>query len=239
MTNDEIENALGPDAVRFSPAGARCAVTEASLAAMQEATTSILGAFHGENPEQAGIPEEKLRRVLAQRYPVPVFTALVGLLADRQAIVISSGFVRLPDHSPSLGAADEKLWERIRSLIAGAPYHPPTVRELSMAMDVQVADTRRLCKVLAAIGELVEVAHNRYFLPTALDEMISMARDLAVASQSQTFTAAEFKDRAGCGRTLGIKVLEYFDRRGVTTRVGDVRRVARLGLGSSSEAEAT
>jgi selenocysteine-specific elongation factor len=41
-----------------------------------------------------------------------------------------------------------------------------------------------------------------------------------------------FRDRLENGRKLAIEVLEFFDRAGVTVRVGDARqiRVERLGM---------
>ena len=41
------------------------------------------------------------------------------------------------------------------------------------------------------------------------------------------FSAAQFRDRLGNGRQLAIQILEYFDRRGLTLRRGDLRRVAK------------
>jgi selenocysteine-specific elongation factor len=54
-----------------------------------------------------------------------------------------------------------------------------------------------------------------------------MAAELAAASPTKTFTAAEFRDRAGSGRNVGIQILEHFDRRGLTLRQGDARRVVK------------
>ena len=45
-------------------------------------------------------------------------------------------------------------------------------------------------------------------------------------------TAAQFRDRLANGRKVAIQILEFFDRAGVTVRIGDERRVRtdRLGL---------
>jgi selenocysteine-specific elongation factor len=41
------------------------------------------------------------------------------------------------------------------------------------------------------------------------------------------FTAAEFRDASGSGRNVGIQILEYFDRQGLTLRKGDERLVVK------------
>ena len=49
------------------------------------------------------------------------------------------------------------------------------------------------------------------------------------------FTELAFRDRSGIGRNLTVEVLEFFDNSGVTTRLGDARRIAsnrtRFGIG--------
>ena len=47
----------------------------------------------------------------------------------------------------------------------------------------------------------------------------------ASASGSGEFTAAQFRDAIGTGRTVAIQILELFDRIGVTLRIGDRRRM--------------
>jgi selenocysteine-specific elongation factor len=40
-------------------------------------------------------------------------------------------------------------------------------------------------------------------------------------------TAAAFRNESGIGRNLAIEVLEYFDKAGLTRRVGDARRLLK------------
>ena len=37
-------------------------------------------------------------------------------------------------------------------------------------------------------------------------------------------TMGDFKDMAGVSRKYAVPLLEYFDRRGITARAGDVRK---------------
>ena len=76
---------------------------------------------------------------------------------------------------------------------------------------------------MAALGLLVRVSESRCFLPAAIERLRDVARRLSTADDG--FTAAQFRDATGIGRNLAIDVLEYFDRRGITRRFGDKRRV--------------
>ena len=82
------------------------------------------------------------------------------------------------------------------------------------------------------MGRLIEVAPDQFFLSETVAEMAGIAAAIAEADPAGTVTAAAFRDRLANGRKVAIQVLEFFDRAGVTVRIGDERRVRgpdRLG----------
>ena len=91
---------------------------------------------------------------------------------------------------------------------------------------------RAALKRVQRMGRLIEVAPDQFFLSETVAEMASIAAAIAEARPAGTLTAAEFRDRLANGRKVAIQALEFFDRAGVTVRVGDERRVRtdRLGM---------
>jgi selenocysteine-specific elongation factor len=133
--------------------------------------------------------------------------------------------LRLPEHEPRLDREAERLWQRVESLLAVDDLRPPRVRELAEALGLEPEAMTRAMRRYERFGRVAPVAGNRYFLPETLSRLTGIARELADGDPAGTFTAAAFKDRAGVGRNLTIEVLEYFDRVGITRRVGDARVV--------------
>ena len=207
--------------------GVRTIAAEEVVSDLSAAISAILKTYHAAHPELPGMPPDALRLKMEPRLTKPAFTALLAFLAAREAIALQAGSVRLPSHSSSLGNADQKLWERIAKLIEENRFRPPQVREMAEHLGQPVANVRRVCKTMARIGTLVEVATDRFFYKAALSELGDLAAGIAAESETKTFTAAQFKDRAGCGRNVGIQVLEHFDRRGLTARRGDLRSVVK------------
>ena len=82
------------------------------------------------------------------------------------------------------------------------------------------------------MGWADEVAHDNFFLRSTVREMVGIAADLAAVARNVGFSAAQFRDRMANGRKVAIQILDFFDRRGVTLRQGDLRRInpARLDL---------
>ncbi len=204
------------------------AATAATLERYGGQVAARLAIFHAASPERPGMAVDALRLGLEPRLAKPVMAALLALLAPRGNVVLQGGLVRLASHSSSLGAGDQRLWDRIEAAIGVEHrYRPPQVRELSELTGQPIATVRKLLKTMARMGAVVEVATDRFFLKPALLELGQMAGELAQASDAKTFSAAEFRDRSGAGRNVGIQILEHFDRRGLTLRQGDVRRVVK------------
>lgn len=73
----------------------------------------------------------------------------------------------------------------------------------------------------------MEMAPDRFFLRDAALAMAEAAHALSAEVGGSGFIAAQFRDRLDNGRQLAIQVLDYFDRRGITVRRGDLRRAGK------------
>ena len=69
------------------------------------------------------------------------------------------------------------------------------------------------------------MAPDHFFLRAAVAEAATIADAIARAAVDGQFGAAQLRDRLDTGRKNAIELLEYFDRRGITMRRGDLRRI--------------
>jgi selenocysteine-specific elongation factor len=161
--------------------------------------------------------------------PEAALDAALSSLAAAGRAVRQGPVWRLPEHRPRLTQADEKLWNRVRPLLAAEDLRPPRVRELAAALGLEPDVVERFLNRAERLGRAARVADNRFFLPETLAHLAEIARELADGSPDGTFTAATFKDRSGVGRNLSIRILEYLDKMGATRRMGDARIVLRGG----------
>jgi selenocysteine-specific elongation factor len=212
---------------RVGPRQAAVAVTRERLAALSEMIAAALAAWHQTQPDVLGPTRSALAAQLRPAAPVPeaALDAALADLAEAGKAVREGGMWRLPEHRPRLSNADEKLWERVRPLLAAAELRPPRVREIAASLTLEPAAAERLLTRAARLGRVAQVADNRFFLPETVDRLATVARELAAAAQQEIFTAAAFNERSGVGRNLTIQILEYLDKIGATRRVGDGRIV--------------
>jgi selenocysteine-specific elongation factor len=135
--------------------------------------------------------------------------------------------MRLPTHRASLSPQDAAVWRQAHDLILAERFRPPRARDLARALSVPEVAIRRTLKRLQRMGRLIEVAPDQFFLCETVAEMAGIAATIAGDDLAGTLTAAAFRDQLQNGRKVAIQVLEFFDRAGVTVRIGDERRVRR------------
>jgi selenocysteine-specific elongation factor len=75
-------------------------------------------------------------------------------------------------------------------------------------------------------GRVVKVATDLYFSRAAADAAKNLL--LKYLETHPEITAAIFRDLLGASRKFAIALLDHFDHTGLTTRVGDTRRLRSL-----------
>ena len=204
----------------------------AALEALRGDVLAQLAAHHAASPDQPGLQPERLRMALQGRPSPAVFRAIIEALLRRGAVQQDGPWLRLPTHRAILSPQDERLWQQAQGVILAERFRPPRTRDLARALSVPEPAMRATLKRLQRMGRLVEVAPDQFFLSETVAEMAAIAAAIAETDPAGTLTAAAFRDRLANGRKVAILVLEFFDRAGVTGRIGDERRVRadRLGL---------
>ena len=196
------------------------------------AVLETLDAYHAANPDLPGIGLEQLRKALNQPLPAPLFAAALRKLAETGDAALDRMWVRRPGHSVKFSAEEERIVAAILVHLSAEPYRPPRVRDIAAAMSIAEESVRRLLRMSSRRGEVEELAHDHFFVRSAVEAMARVAIELAEQAPQGAFTAAEFRDRLGNGRKVAIQILEFFDRHGFTIRRQDLRRInsARIGF---------
>jgi selenocysteine-specific elongation factor len=218
----------GAEFLRVGPAQAPVAVTREHSTTLAARIVEVLAVSHQAQPDMLGPTRDALFAQLRGAAPEAALDAALAVLAVAGSAVREGGMWRLPEHRPRLTNADEKLWSRMRPLLAAAELRPPRVREVADALALDPEAVERFLNRAARLGRVAKVADNRFFLPQTVAHLAGIARDLAATAPEGAFTAAAFNDRTGVGRNLTIQILEYLDRIGATRRVG-ASRVALNG----------
>jgi selenocysteine-specific elongation factor len=110
-------------------------------------------------------------------------------------------------------------------MLAAGRFTPPDLRQLEEATGTE---RRRLVEMLGVLekeGRVVRVAPDLYFARDAADAAKGVVTEHCRAHGE--ISAGVFRDAIGASRKFAIAFLDWCDRTGVTTRVGDARRLRR------------
>ena len=217
--------------VRIDGEDAVWLVSPNSWAQLTASGRSVVTAFHKAHPDMPGLPLGRLAKALEPALPTRVSLAVVQALVGRGVLVAQGGGVRSPDHRFGLDQRDEALWVKIQPRLSGEErFRPPRAIELAPLLGAPEAEVRRLLKAMAREQRVVEIAPDHFFRRETVDEMAAAIAEIAAAQPDGQVSAALVRDRFDNGRKVAIQILEYFDRRGLTLRRGDLRQVDRRRL---------
>ena len=195
--------------------------------AMAERIESWMNAAHRAMPERVGCTRDEVLRGCAQGEPKLLLEAVLEQLIRDARVARDGALLRLSTHQPQLPARDASRLRRLRKVLTPTTLKAPSVSDLAQQMNLPRDEMLEFLRACERRGQLVRVADNRYFDPGALVALARVAQSLAQSRPEGRFDAKGFRDASEIGRNLSIDVLEYFDRRGFTRRLGDLRIVVK------------
>jgi selenocysteine-specific elongation factor len=178
-----------------------------------------LARFHALEPDQMGPDRDRLRRFTATTLERPTFLRLLDDLLASGGIATSGPWLHLPGHQVRLSEEDEAQWQRLQPLFEQAGFDPPWVRKLGG----DEASVRLLLRKMARLGLLHQVVRDLFYTDAMIRRLAAML--LQLAEHDPVIQVAAFRDAVGLGRKRSIQILEYFDRIGLTRRMGDKRQI--------------
>ncbi|KDN97250.1 selenocysteine-specific translation elongation factor [Pseudomonas donghuensis] len=191
--------------------------------ALQNSVLEGLARFHTQEPDQLGPDRDRLRRFVALALERPAFISLVDELLAANRMSSSGPWLHLPEHRIRLSDADALLWSQLQPLLVDGAFDPPWVRDLAKALSVDEAEVRVLLRKLGRLGQVHQVVRDLFYPEATIRQMAAML--LQLASDDPVVQVAAFRDVLGIGRKRSVQILEYFDRIGLTRRVGDRRQI--------------
>jgi len=106
---------------------------------------------------------------------------------------------------------------------------PPESKEIEKQLAVSRNKLTEVMRLLERDGSVVRVATDLFYLSSTVDQLRAVLKKFL--SEKNEISAASVRDLIGSSRKYTIPLLEYFDREGVTIRIGDVRRLKSSAAG--------
>ncbi len=192
---------------------------------LKQKSAEYLAKYHETNPLKAGMPKEELRSKFPRLSNSKLFNLVLNQMIKSKQIVQEENTVRLESHRVSLGVDQADVRLKILKAYQEGGLQPPYFREFTKTLDADPKRTKEVLMHLVEEGQIVKTKEDLYFHAGAVDELKNRLVDF-LKSHGE-ITTPRFKEMTGVSRKYVIPLIEYFDSKNVTLRVGDSRKLRR------------
>ena len=194
----------------------------------QRGTRNLLDAvtrFHAAQPDRRGIEPAQLRADLETRCSAKTFNLQLDRLLEQKILVRDGSCLRLASRRVEKSGIDMALWLRIEPHLRAAELEPRGLREIAQNRRLPEAQARAEMHRFAGAGKVVQFEKDVYLLSETVAHFAAVIKQMAAENAKGEVTLAKFRDRIGMGRRYAVKLLEFYDRIGLTRFIGAAHRL--------------
>ena len=180
--------------------------------------------YHRTNPLKAGMPKEELKSRLPSAGS-KLFNLMLDMMKKNEKIVSEEDTVRLSSHTVFLGGDQAEVKEKILSTYFKNGLCPPYFKDLSKTLDIDAKKAKDVFMLLIEEGLIIKTKEELYFHAEVVNNLKKKLVDFLLTHGE--ITTPQFKEMTGTTRKYLIPLIEYFDSKNITIRIGDIRKLRK------------
>jgi selenocysteine-specific elongation factor len=197
-------------------------------ALIQQIATDVKD-YHNTFPLKSGMLKEELKSKFPSDTDAKLFNLIINQMIKDGTIVQEEKTVRLKTHKVSLAGDEAGVRQKILRIYRENALQPPFFRDVVETLKADPGQAKDVLNLMIEEGLIVRTKEDLYFHIDAIESL--KKRMVAFFERNPEMNPAQFKElTGGASRKYLIPLLEYFDSKSVTLRVGDVRKL-RKGIG--------
>ena len=190
---------------------------------LEKEISTYLSAYHESNPLKEGMSREELKSKLPKSLGARTFNLILERMTKAGAIVHDRNMVRMADHKVLLQVDQDDVRKKILADYRAAGLTPPYFKEIQNKLEIDRSVAKDVLALLVDKEELLKIKEDLYFYKKAVEELRVKLVDFL--KENGEISTPQFKDMAGASRKYVIPLIEYFDSKKITIRVGDNRQL--------------
>lgn len=180
--------------------------------------------FHSRKPTAPGHPIESVLKRAKLNWSGKALDRILAKGAADALWLQSGDQVRARDFVVTLTARQRDLLDRVKVALELNPIEVPYLSDLAKLVPAPIQAVREILKLGIDSREIVRVADEIYYTKSQLDGVYNLVK---ASVGTRPFSPARMREALGVSRRYANPLLEYFDARGWTRRVGLNRVLAR------------
>ena len=184
---------------------------------------NFLKKYHAKNPLNAGAQKEEIRQYLSCENSI--LEALLQSMSDDKSISQKGELFLNPNFSITLNSEDDSLQNSILNQLDQEGFTSSTLAQLSLKTGNSKEKLMQVLNVAEQQGKLLRIDGKLMF--TQKNFIILREKVKQFFSNHPEMSVSEFKELAHTSRKYAVPLLEYFDKKKITYREGNSRKLVR------------
>jgi len=184
---------------------------------------NFLKKYHAKNPLNAGAQKEEIRQHL--NCENSILEALLQSMLDDKSISQKGELFLNPNFSITLSSEDDSLQNSILNQLDQEGFTSSTLAQLSLKTGNSKEKLMQVLNVAEQQGKLLRIDGKLMF--TQKNFIILREKVNQFFSNHPEMSVSEFKELAHTSRKYAVPLLEYFDKKKITYREGNIRKLVR------------
>ena len=184
---------------------------------------NFLKKYHAKNPLNAGAQKEEIRQHL--NCENSILEALLQSMLDDKSISQKGELFLNPNFSIILSSEDDSLQNSILNQLDQEGFTSSTLAQLSLKTGNSKEKLMQVLNVAEQQGKLLRIDGKLMF--TQKNFIILREKVNQFFSNHPEMSVSEFKELAHTSRKYAVPLLEYFDKKKITYREGNIRKLVR------------
>ena len=184
---------------------------------------NFLKKYHTKNPLNAGAQKEEIRQHL--NCENSILEALLQSMLDEKSISQKGELFLNPNFSITLSSEDDSLQNSILNQLDQEGFTSSTLAQLSLKTGNSKEKLMQVLNVAEQQGKLLRIDGKLMF--TQKNFIILREKVNQFFSNHPEMSVSEFKELAHTSRKYAVPLLEYFDKKKITYREGNIRKLVR------------
>ena len=202
------------------PINSNVVIHKAFLQSREQRAEKLLTRYHEENPLRAGMKRDEFRSKLFPDQDIAVADKVTDYMVKDGVLTTPQGAVALASFAVQFSADQEKLMAQLEKVFLDGGYAVPSLDEVAAQFSKEKAFKQVLESMITA-GKLIKLTDQILYHVDVYQQALKLAMDY-VAEHGQ-ITLGETRDLLGSSRKYTLALLEYWDRKNITKKVGEAR----------------
>jgi selenocysteine-specific elongation factor len=192
-----------------------------AFSSLCELLLDVMNDYFAKNPLKEGIGKEELKTRIPARSDDRFFSPCLSALEKEGKIIVERDQALLVGRKAGSATAETDIRQQILRELDRGGKEPPFLSELCRLLKIQEKPALEYLALLAAEGAAVKVKSDIFYSTASLNGIEELM--VMYLREHGEISPSEFREITGLSRKFMIPVLEYFDSRKLTIRLGDKR----------------